>query len=201
MLQLRLSSCVLIFCMLAVLSVSCKRESSLCRQPESNEWLALQTGDLVFCVGHSAKSAAVRFLSSDQSTFSHVGFVMKTSDNSGLMCHMSADDKCITRESLESYIAKSNVTSLAFYRLSTYVDEERLIALLDSMLSQKVAFDEDFNFSSDDKIYCTELIVKVLRKAGNHDLDEIDTHRHIYPSDLIQYGNLRPLYEISNLIQ
>ena len=199
--QLRLSNCILIICMLSVLSVSCNREASLCRQPDADEWAALQTGDLVFCVGHSAKSAAVRFLSSDRSTFSHVGFVVKTSDSTGLMCHMSADDKCITQESLESYITKSNVTRLAFYRLSSYVDAKRLDALLDSMLSRKVVFDEDFNFSSEDKIYCTELIVKVLRKAGNHDLDGIDTNHHIYPSDLILYGNLCPLYEISNLIQ
>ncbi|MBP5662920.1 MAG: hypothetical protein J6X16_01430 [Bacteroidales bacterium] len=199
--RLRLNACILVFCMLAVLPVSCKREVSLCRLPDADEWAALQTGDLVFCVGHSAKSAAVRFLSSDQSTFSHVGFVVKASDSTGLMCHMSADDKCIAQESLNSYITKSNVTQLAFYRLPSCVDADRLSSVLDSMLFQKVVFDEDFNFSSNDKLYCTEFIVKTLSKVGNHDLDMVDTKKHIYPSDLIQQSHLIFLFEIPNLIQ
>lgn len=173
----------------------------LCRQPNADEWNMLQSGDLVFCVGHSFKSSAVRWLSSDQSTISHVGFIMKSGDNSGMMCHMSADDKCIAKEFLESYIQKSNVTKLLFYRLPSLVDTVRLGYVLDSLWEKRIPFDDSFNYESNDKLYCTEFVIKTLQQAGNPDFDRINTEKHIYPSDLIQQGKLIPLFEVSNPIQ
>ena len=200
MCKLRLFGCVLAMLVLTVLSASCRR--SLCRQPNPEEWSSLRTGDLVFCVGHSAQSSAVRLLSSSSNDgYSHVGFIVKTSDKTGVMCHMSADDKCITQESLDSYVQKSNVTKLSFYRLPSSVDTVQLRYVFDSMMLINVPFDAGFNFSTDNKLYCTEFIIKVLRKVDNRDMDGVDTSYHIYPNDLIRDARLQLLYDITDSIQ
>ena len=200
MCKMRFLGCVLAILVLTVLSASCRR--SLCRQPDQEEWSLLLTGDLVFCVGHSAQSSAVRLLSlSNNDGYSHVGFIVKTSDKAGVICHMSADDKCITQESLDSYIQKSNVTKMSFYRLPSPIDTVRLKYVFDSMIAKNVPFDAGFNFSTDDKLYCTEFIIKVLRKADNHDMDGVDTTYHIYPNDLIRDAHLHLLYDITDSIR
>lgn len=131
----------------------------------------LQDGDIVLRRGRDALASAVLALD-PESGFSHVGMIVM--DEQGLpgvihaMPSEGKDPAGVIQQSLPAFAAPEVAADLAFLRLDglTHDQQQRMRAYLLSQLGKP--FDPRFALSSDDAIYCTELVIKALQLAGRH---------------------------------
>jgi hypothetical protein len=129
----------------------------------------LRTGDLVFRNGKGFISDFLRKTSQRDRKYSHVG-VLVWEDRTPMVYHMidevgSAIGKSdLKKEPLEDFCSNQKNHGFAVYRLSTWdaAFDDSLRADLRMLAARNVRFDDQFNMDTDQKIYCTELIYKLL---------------------------------------
>lgn len=147
------------------------------------------SGDLIFTEGHSFKSDIVRLGNRDENRYSHVGILLREVDSISVV-HMSIDLDCIVKEGIESFVKNNNVVSFDVCKMDMDVSEPKLKSLIDSMLSQKIEFDMDFDHIDRTKLYCTEMVCDVYEKlCDTIFFPDIKTSTIIYPGDL--YDKIR----------
>lgn len=75
----------------------------------------------------------------------------------------------ILSENLNDFITreKDQYTYLAYWKIDTISSEEidAVLAEIAKLQTEEIKFDYKFNFESDDKLYCSEFIYKVINKA------------------------------------
>ena len=179
--------------------MACQRQSPLCHAPNLAEATQLKTGDLVFCAGQSVKSDMVRTASQGNALFSHVGFVVCRKGKEPQMVHMSADADAIVCESFEDYIHTSSATALSFYRIPSLKDTAGLHAILDSLVAGKTPFDRQFDFNDSEKLYCTELVMKVVEAVGCDVFRNVSREGYVCPDDLLNVKGLKFLFANNNI--
>ena len=153
----------------------------------------LQTGDLALIAGDSHKSNVVRFTNDTKSEYSHIGFVVIEEDGSANIVHMSIDEGCIVWEKLETYIAKSHISGIDFYRLNNDISHSCIYAILDSINNHGKKFDMSFNHEDSEKYYCTELVVEVLKEL-DYDIQIPNKNKYIYPSEFAKESISHKIY-------
>lgn len=166
------------------------RSSKNCPIPDSSNW---QTGDIFFSSGTSWKSDVVRLFGGcgDNET-SHCGFVMMQ-NGKAMLVHMSTDRDEISMESILEYMMQNEASSVRAMRLTDAPDTTALRRNLERLLAERKRFDSSFNHRKDDRYYCSELVVKELRKVGQHSLDSLLNSSVIYPQDIETSGALIPV--------
>lgn len=142
----------------------------------------LQNGDLALITGESYKSEFVKISDGNDNNYSHIGFVVKGSDDSIQIVHMSIDTGYIEWENIEDYITKSNISNIDFYRLNNISSNDKIYDILSELYKNEMQFDYSFDYKTIDKLYCSELIYFVFNKLDyNIQLD--NNKRYIYPSE------------------
>jgi hypothetical protein len=129
----------------------------------------LQTGDLVFRNGKGFISDFLRKTSQRDRKYSHVG-VLVWEDRTPMVYHMIDEvgngigKSDLRKEPLEDFCSNQMNHGFAIYRLSTWDSQfdDSLRSDLRALASRNVLFDDQFNLDTDQKIYCTELIYKIL---------------------------------------
>jgi len=141
------------------------RENLLLIKPDPIE---LTDGDLIFRKGRDLVSQLV--LSQGKSTqFSHVGIVIKHKGVISVV-HSLPENVTVSSgvqiESFTSFTSIENASDIAVYRLIK--ENPKVINKVKEYALQQVGkpFDTDFLLSTDDSIYCTELVVKAYSTAG-----------------------------------
>lgn len=163
---------VLGFCLLAVVALGLEagRPSPEAVVP-AEPWPIpedLADGDLVFRRGGSFASRLVLAQQPGQ-RFSHVGMVLKKSGGLHVAHALPGHGPGIggvQLEPLASFAAPEAALDLAFVQLGSLDPEAR--RELRSYLLQQIGrpFDGDFLLTTDESLYCTELVVKALAAAG-----------------------------------
>lgn len=136
-------------------------------QPYLNQ---LDQGDLIFRRGRSAESYAV--LAADQyCQYSHVGMVVF---EKGILYVIHAvpgengeKPAFIKKERISEFLDFPKAARYAVYR-SDYDAKVRAKAARTALdfYRRKLLFDNGYDLASDDKLYCTELVIKALQHAG-----------------------------------
>jgi hypothetical protein len=129
----------------------------------------IQTGDLVLRTGVDFSSEQVKDLSLTDKTYSHGGIALVEND-SIYIYHVEPDYYYITdkvrKEPLDSFVnpQKNYGIGIARYNLS---DEEKgkLITYFEEQYQKKIPFDVRFLLSTNDSMYCSEMIKKGLALA------------------------------------
>lgn len=152
-----------------------------------------QTGDIIFTEGDSFKSDIVRFASSSKSNVSHTGF-LQMKENGLYVVHMSIDKNCIVSEPIDSFISYNNVADFYVMRLRNEFDKEKLVQVLDSMLSYRIKFDHHYDMLDNERYYCTELIYKTLLFIDCHDLEDVTYEKILYPIELMKSPKLKAIH-------
>lgn len=127
----------------------------------------LRDGDLILRRGTDLVAAAV-IASGRGSRFSHVGVIV-IEEGRPFVIHAlppDATDDGVRREPLERFLAPSQTTDVAIFRIAelSLDARDRLRTYVRSRLD--APFDARFRFSDDAALYCTELVLKGFQAAG-----------------------------------
>jgi hypothetical protein len=142
------------------------------KEPES-----LDDGDLVFRRGNDLISRLV-LSQGVSSRFSHVGVIVIHQAHFFVVHSLPKGDTSadgVQIEPLSSFISSENASDVAFYRVKG-IDKKSRVKIRRYILHQMgKPFDEKFQLSDDNRIYCSELAVKALDAAGLDILKELPT--------------------------
>ena len=163
---------ILVFVTISFCSVS---ELSIFNRSEANSEISsikipidkLRTGDIILREGKSFVSQAMRTFSQTDKHFSHAGIIV-IKDKQVYVCHvMAAEGKRsnkIRLEPVHSFCNKTDNSSFAVYRSD--VNPDHIESILTAYFQKGISFDTDFDLKSDQQMYCTELVYKVLTAAN-----------------------------------
>ncbi len=127
-------------------------------------------GDLIVHLNDDIVSDVIRHMNEKDESFSHSGIVV-IRNGEKFVCniypsiHPNTAIDTIRYEPLDSFInPKLNLAAGLFrYDLSPR-EIGSFVAELDRFKSKKPTFDERYQYDSDDKLYCSEMIAKALEK-------------------------------------
>lgn len=130
-----------------------------------------ESGDIVFRRGVSPESYTVRVIDG-QFAYSHVGIIRRTGGNLEVI-HASYREAGQARdgvlsEPIEAFLKPASASAAAVLRLNSAPGDLPRSALneAEALLADQTPFDDDFDLSSADRVYCTELVWAAYKKAG-----------------------------------
>ena len=126
----------------------------------------LQNGDLIFRRGKSPESYAV-LVSGPQCRFSHVGIICIENGKPLVIHAVPGENKkgpdFIKKEKISEFLAPKKASGYAVYRSDFPAEMNKLAAQKARQYYQnKLSFDNQYDLNSDDKMYCTELVLKAF---------------------------------------
>jgi hypothetical protein len=132
-----------------------------------------QPGDLVVRLGDDFISDRIRYLSVRDHSYSHAGIIV-THDNKKMVCNIYPDDFVIGADTvrydiIDSFLNRKTNLTCALYRYDLNDSEKiNFQEELDSYHKREIHFDKKYDLNTDDKIYCSEMIYKALKKVTNN---------------------------------
>ena len=129
-----------------------------------------EPGDLVVRLGDDFISDRIRYLSAKDNSYSHAGIIVMH-NNKKMVCHIYPDDfvpgaDTVRYDLIDSFLNRRTNLKCALYRYNLSANEKiNFEAELNKYYSNKVHFDKRYELASDDKLYCSEMIYKALKKV------------------------------------
>ncbi|UMB54287.1 hypothetical protein MKD41_02120 [Lutibacter sp. A64] len=150
----------------------------------------LQNGDLILRCGKSTGSYLVH-LADKTSEYTHIGIIAIEKGTPYVIHAVPHKNNTLKKETFKKFLNPKKASSYAVYRstfnaktLSKVVNEAQKFYL------KKCTFDNEYNLNTDNKLYCTELILKAFKNAGiTLNIKErelkfvVGTHAIIFPSE------------------
>lgn len=135
---------------------------------------SIRTGDIILRSGRDITSYRIRELSDKDKTYSHAGIAYVV-DTTVYIYHIvppelyeNKADSVVRMERLEDFAQPGHCFGFGIVRYPLSNDEiGRALHYLDSIKSQKVAFDRLFDLRDPSKMYCSEMIDNTLGYATN----------------------------------
>lgn len=157
----------------ASLGIKSANERKEANQAKINEMRSsIKDGDLILRTGTDFSSEQVKLLSLKDKTYSHGGIAVHDSGDIYIY-HVVPDyfhfnDK-VRKEKLDSFCNPAQNLGFAHARYNLEPAETKVfIEYLDKQYQQKVPFDMRFHLSTDDSLYCSEMVKKGLILATNN---------------------------------
>lgn len=155
---------------LFLMLVSCHNNES----SSSGEWdlKKIRNGDIIYRHGNGFFSDYFRKSSNREQLYSHGGII--TIDNNNVyVIHSEASELTgiggVRKESLNIFL--KDISTWAVYRLdTTQVVRDSIVYVATQYLNKETPFDLDFDNTSDNKVYCTELIALSINKSTHRNL-------------------------------
>lgn len=159
----------------------------------------IRSGDVVFIRGKSIRSAVVRLLEGSSRAYSHVGLVVLENGRPFIIHADPAPDVTsdrVVKEPWDVVISPKRITAATILRVADPSAADRLGIQASTVAQQfwrdALPFDHEFDLTTPQKLYCTELVWRAYMAAG------IDLrgssfgsdHKYLLPSDLIKSGLL-----------
>jgi cell wall-associated NlpC family hydrolase len=175
--------------------------SELQISPES-----LRSGDIIFRRGPSVESEALMTMD-HTANFSHAGIVLRERDRAFVIHVVTGEGgPNITKlEPVYEYLRTDRATAAIAYRI---VDENpsrisQAVEAAREYVERQVPFDTAFDLTSDNALYCTELVWRAYQKAGidlvGDRLDQPTTSLIkgpvLWPSVLLRSEHLKATWE------
>ena len=130
---------------------------------------SIREGDLVLRCGNDFISESLSDFSQQEKLYSHSGIALI---NEGVMYvynNMAGDlnpDEIMRRDILDSFVTPANNVAVGVYRYDITKEEiEKLKEIVFAHYRNKMQFDMNFDLSTNDKMYCAEMIAKAVEKA------------------------------------
>lgn len=150
-------------------------KSKMVMEPYENYGYAVdsfKTGDLLVRHSQGWSSDIFRGASGKDKRFSHAGILLKNADGSAEVYHMlgGADNPTfnLKKDSVQAWCSPKFAVSFAAFRYDL-TDNQRLFldSLVRTYYKNSLGFDMNFDLSTDDRMYCSEFIYKVLLYTTN----------------------------------
>lgn len=132
-----------------------------------------EPGDLVVRLGDDFISDRIRYLSVTDHSYSHAGIVVMH-DNKKMVCNIYPDDfvagaDTVRYDMIDSFLNTKTNLKCALYRYDLSDSEKvNFEEELNSYHKKKIHFDKKYDLKTDDKIYCSEMIYKALKKVTDN---------------------------------
>ncbi len=159
-----------------------------------------RSGDVVFIRGKSIRSAVVGFFEGGYRAYSHVGIVILENGCPFIIhadpAHNAVADR-VMREAWDVVISPKRIGAAAIFRMadSNFVDSPNIKASTVALQfwRDELPFDHEFDLSTPQKLYCTELVWRAYMAAGVDLCGDLfgSDRKYLLPSDLIKSGLLR----------
>ncbi len=130
--------------------------------PESQ----FQSGDIIFRHGRGAVSVIFRNMSMCDKSYSHAGIIHKEGDKT-FVYHVIGGERntsTMRKDKLSDFCGKKEAFSFGVFRSD--LDPLKIDSLAGCYFSQHLKFDDKFDLATDDKMYCTELVYKIIREVS-----------------------------------
>jgi hypothetical protein len=130
----------------------------------------LRNGDIIFRQGISMVSRLVQGL--DNSVpYTHVGLIVQSPEGFRVVHAVPAEDNeiiaCVKEESLEVFLRPDRARALGIYRSKCDAGElSRISPWAIRKADAQTPFDDAFDLSDTNSLYCTELIWRAFLQAG-----------------------------------
>ena len=125
------------------------------------------TGDLIFRDGRGVISSAFRRFSLNSPLYSHAGIIHRENGKIFVYHIIGGEPKPfgnMKKETLNNFIDPLQANAFAVYRFN--IRPEIIDSFAIDYYSKNIEFDKKFDLKSDDKLYCTEMVYKILLKAS-----------------------------------
>jgi hypothetical protein len=130
---------------------------------------SIREGDLVLRCGNDFTSESLRDFSQQEKLFSHSGVALINEGQMYVYSNMAGDinpDEKMRRDNIDSFLTPVNNVALGVYRYDLSPDElEKMKEIVLNHYNNKLQFDMNFDPSTDDKMYCAEMIAKSVEQA------------------------------------
>ena len=138
-------------------------------QPQWNNLLArIQSGDLVFRLGHGFISESLKKFSLKDSRYSHAG-IISMENGKPIVYHLLGGESSATvlqKETLEKFCSPGEAVSFAVYRAPLHQAQKKSVDSLNQFyFHARLRYDSRFDLATDSVMYCTEYVYKVLIQA------------------------------------
>jgi len=127
------------------------------------------SGDLIFRDGRGFISSAFRKLSLTDPHYSHAGIIHRENGKI-FVYHLiggEGQQNKMRKDLLENFCSSLQANSFAIYRSDQ--NGEQIDSLAKYFFSKEIEFDSGFSLMTNDKMYCTELLYKILVKVSGQD--------------------------------
>ncbi len=129
----------------------------------------IQPGDLLVRRGDDLTSSMFASLNKQDKRYSHCGLAVIEQDSLYVIHSIGGEDnpdQKVKKELFTQWVSVANNLRFAAYRYA--LDDtaiKTLIANVNSYYTDQKMFDMDFDLQTDDRLYCSEMIYKALRKT------------------------------------
>lgn len=127
------------------------------------------SGDLLFRRGRSLVSQVV-LAAEGVGEYSHVGLVVVSAGRVWVIHALPPEEPDreggVVVEAFQEYLAPDHASAWALYRPRDGQAAASVVEMAWDWARHRVPFDEGFDLSSPDKLYCTELVWRAYRAAG-----------------------------------
>lgn len=132
------------------------------------DYNTINNGDVVLRCGRSVESYAV-YLTDNKTEYTHIG-IIKIENSKPFVIHVvPSKSNLVLKEELATFLNSKNASRFTIYRpslnpqiLAKVTAEAQRFYLL------KYAFDNEYDLNTNQKLYCTELVLKAFQNAGVH---------------------------------
>ena len=150
-----------------------KEHAELSEKRKNEEWQkacpdihSLRSGDLIFRHGRGFISNSLAHFSKKDSRYSHAGIITFI-NGKPYVYHSIGGEENITnklrRESLTTFCNPDNNHSFGIYRLDlNQMQLREMDSAASAYYKAGLEFDTDFDLATDDKMYCTEFVYKII---------------------------------------
>ena len=130
---------------------------------------SIREGDLVLRCGNDLISESLSEFSQQEKLYSHSGVAVMDNGTMYIYSNMAGDinpDELMRRDPVDSFISPVHNVAVGIYRYDiTATELEKLKAIIHDHYNNKLPFDMNFDLSTDDKMYCAEMIAKSVERA------------------------------------
>jgi len=168
--------------------------------------VALRNGDLILRRGRSIESFAI-FLADNNRDFSHIGIVAMENGIPYVIHIVPGDtedtNEKVRKERPEAFLSKEKASRFAVYRSIFTAEELKAVASKAMEYYEKgIEFDNDYDLVSDQKLYCTELVLKAYQQlpinTQGFELQEVrifsGVHEILFPGTFVHSPQFFLLY-------
>lgn len=162
----------------------------------------LHTGDVVFRMGRGMFSSFFSRMGSQTVPYSHVGIYIER-DGLGYVIHTEANEVTgegyARMEPIEVFLGPQRAVSGTVFRPKGLSKEQQNTVTQSALadVERQIPFDSDFDLSTTDRLYCTELVWRVFLSAGIDLAPTLDMLKGV----TIAGGQPRRIVSLNNLVE
>ena len=137
----------------------------------------VRSADLILRTGKDYTSQLIKNISAHDKTYSHAGIASWENDTLFVYHAIGGEwnpDQKIRRDPFELFCNPYENKGFGIYRYRISTPQQKsIIAFVQDLYHRHITFDMQFDLATDNKMYCTELVYKTIKRATSDSINLI----------------------------